>query len=274
MEEGISKQSEFIYWVNERENVRRAKEAGLPKPWSTDPVFQETYFCNVNRENDKVTRGIRELWNVWVGMDDHIMSSIVPNMMMARFVNKVDTLRALAWPYGDYFSTDLWSAAMSQKGAWGGAYIVSTNGRAMPKHEYIGELLKQQFEQPLAISNGTTCQQAHKALMGIQGLGSFMSAQIVADIKNTPNSPLEHAPDWWRFSAHGPGSLRGLSWFHGRKVTPRTYTASIYDAYQEVKPVWSSCMQDLQNCFCEFDKYMRVKTGTGKSKRKYNGQVN
>ena len=33
-------------------------------------------------------------------------------------------------------------------------------------------------------------------------------------------------------------------------------------------------MQNLQNCFCEYDKFMRVTEGTGRSKRKYNGMGN
>jgi hypothetical protein len=31
------------------------------------------------------------------------------------------------------------------------------------------------------------------------------------------------------------------------------------------------CFQNLQNCFCEYDKFMRVTNGTGRSKRKYKG---
>ena len=30
--------------------------------------------------------------------------------------------------------------------------------------------------------------------------------------------------------------------------------------------------QDLQNSLCEFDKYMRILNGTGRSKRSYNGK--
>ena len=53
----------FVYWVQERDCVRVLKEGGLPPPWSIDPVFQNTYFCNVDREHDKVTRWIREQYD-------------------------------------------------------------------------------------------------------------------------------------------------------------------------------------------------------------------
>jgi len=55
-------QEQLIYWINERENIRLKKEAGESPPWSSNPVMQVTYFCNVNREDDKVTKWIRDNW--------------------------------------------------------------------------------------------------------------------------------------------------------------------------------------------------------------------
>ena len=52
-------QEQFIYWIKERESIRLKKDAGLPSPWTDNKVMQETYFCNINRENDNVTKWIR-----------------------------------------------------------------------------------------------------------------------------------------------------------------------------------------------------------------------
>lgn len=268
---------EFAYWIAERENVRDAKESGQPKPWSEDPVFQTTYFCNVDREHDKVTRWIRT--HLDLCMEER---SAAANLVLARMVNKPDSLRNMEWPF-DKFSTynrGNFLTVMSQPGAWGSAYIVSTNGRAQPKHEYIAGLLEQAFEQlygPPATVLGGTLASAHAALQRVSGLGSFMAAQVVADLKNTKWHPLYTAMDWYTFSAYGPGSLRGLSHFHGRKVTPAKYPEAIASARQWVQSTYPGlieglCNQNLQNCFCEFDKYVRVATGTGRSKRKYNGR--
>ena len=49
----------LIYWINERNRIYLAKEQGFPKPWSTNYVMQRTYFCNIHREKDRVTRWIR-----------------------------------------------------------------------------------------------------------------------------------------------------------------------------------------------------------------------
>ena len=262
----MNNKEKFAYWVRERRIIRAKKNAGYMKPWTDDKVFQSTYFCNVNREHDRVTTWMRRNFS-----GGHAEA----NYMLARFVNKPESLFAMGWPWKE-FNASAWHTQMSQKGAWGGAYIVSTNGRAMPKHEYIAGLLERawlHFEQhPLP----STLLAAHHALTGLQGLGSFMAAQILADLKNTTTHPLSKAKDWSSFSAPGPGSLRGLEWFHEYKVTPRNYQEAIASAREWCHTVDAGllvgvCNQNLQNCFCEYDKYLRVSTGTGRSKRKYNG---
>ncbi len=265
----------FIYWIVERESIRQLKEAGLPKPWSMDPVFQSVYFCNVDREHDKVTRWIRENYDLEAG-------EALVNMILARLVNKPESLEDLGWPWHRWDISDFstWREVMSQPGAWGSAYIVSTNGRAMPKHEYIAGLLEQAFERfggGIGANVPPTLSGWHRAIQALPGMGSFMAAQVIADLKNTTGHELANAEDWPTWAAHGPGSLRGLSWFHGEKITPSTFMEALVSARQwvynrEAGLINHLCNQNLQNCFCEFDKYMRVDTGTGRSKRKYDGR--
>lgn len=258
----------FIYWVKERECIQVLKDGGLEKPWSIDPIFQVTYFCNTNREHDKVTRWMRQNFT---GSD---RKHDVENYILARMVNKPESLEAMGWPWNSFFK-DQWHGVMSQKGAWGSAYIVSTNGRAIAKHEYIGGLLERVFEQvpynpPIGVA--PTLESCHKALMQLQGMGSFMSGQVVADLKNTEGNILQDATDWKSWATHGPGSLRGLTWFHEEQVTPRKFKEALSSARLWCKDeVAHLCNQNLQNCFCEYDKYMRVESNTGRSKRKYNG---
>jgi len=141
----------------------------------------------------------------------------------------------------------------------------------MSKVDYCVRLL-QEAERILPYKDNFSepvCQDWYDHIMKIDGMGSFLSAQVVADLKNTPGHLLHTAMDWYDFVAPGPGSLRGASWFFNKTITPATFREAIDEIARYLD--WDYCMQDLQNCLCEFDKYCRVATATGRSKRNYAG---
>lgn len=269
----------LIYWISERESIREKKALGYPKPWSENKVMQETYFCNVHREDDRVTKFIRETYSNYSKANPYEdLDCPELNMMVARMVNKPASLAVMEWPFPrwSFQARYMFLKTMKVKGTWGSAYIVSTNGRAMPKHEYVRDLLSAALTPLLQVRQATTLAGAHDVLTGIQGLGSFMSGQLIADLKNTEGYHLMGAPDWWTWCAPGPGSLRGMGWLTETRVTPTMFNHSMPPLMKEMEYYFSGmhpkmCMQDLQNCLCEFDKFMRVTNGTGRSKRKYNG---
>lgn len=275
-----------MYWMRERYRILTKKRAGLPAPWSDDPVFQTTYFCNIRREDDKVTKWIR---NYYTPYADHVLFEY--NILLARFLNRIETLAGVQYVHShDPAELERYLAGVADAGftIWGAAYVITTHGIKMPKLEYLTRrVLPSAYK---ALSNYRTTVPLHRlgataqVLQQIEGVGSFLSAQIVADLKNTKGHPLEHAEDWWTFVQPGPGSLRGASWFHyGHVYDHPAVTVSnfaekfkVIREYYEVewqkdKSVPYLCNQDLQNCLCEFDKYMRVRNGTGRSKRRYNG---
>ncbi len=264
----------LIYWIQEREQVRLKKEVGLPKPWSDDPVFQTTYFCNVRREDDRVTKWIRNYYSPFV--DNEWFEY---NIILSRFVNKPETLERIGYQFFD--EPEFIERIMSQPGTWGNAYVITTHGIPMSKARYLAQNVLGGVAGSLQAlrsgCRGPTLRAAHGALQGLEGLGSFLAAQVVADLKNTKGHPLVDAEDWFTFVAPGPGSLRGLSWWHygePDKVTPATFEWHFYDVRRFVDerlPELNIHSQDLQNCLCEYDKYCRVRTGIGRSKRGYPG---
>jgi hypothetical protein len=279
-----SPQELLAYWIREREQIRRLKELGAPKPWSNDPIFQNVYFCNVRREDDKTTRFIRQKYQAY---GEHPW--LVYNYVLARFLNRIETLKFIPF-MSDHAPTvlmQLFDQVQRANGQlWGGAYIITTHGLPMGKVQYLVNHVLEGVSKPCRAHIGRGPVQGYRAnlatayatLLKHEGLGSFLAAQIVADLKNTPGHPLASAEDFYTFAAHGPGSLRGASWFHygeiGR-VTPATFNQhfnKIREYIDDNVPEIVICNQDLQNCLCEFDKYMRVRTGVGKSKRKYNGR--
>jgi len=231
-------------------------------------VFQNTYFCNVHREDDRVTRWVRENYTPDI-FGEYYEVAIVA----ARLFNRPETLEQIKFTLVPSPHLQLWDLLNKMKEneqqIWSGAYLITTHGRKMSKIDYCVELLQNCIDITPVHMEDPTCEGYFRAFKRIDGLGSFLSAQIVADLKNTAHHPLQAATDWYTFSAPGPGSLRGLSWFHNQRITPRDYRGAIENVAAHLE--WSDCMQDLQNCMCEFDKYCRVLTGTGRSKRKYAG---
>jgi hypothetical protein len=266
------------YWVTEREKIRKAKAANLRKPWSDDPVFQSVYFCNVRREDDRVTKWIRTVYT--------------PEFFGERYEIAIATARIFNWPETltdirhdllvrrwENIAEILESRAFRGKKIWGGAYVITTHGIKMPKLDYCVNILSA-MDEFLPVPDAETCAEYHAYLQSFEGFGSFLAAQVVADLKWTHGHPLATAPDWNTFAAPGPGSLRGLHWFYHDKqgsYPPGRFKDGLggVRCFLERTPakeiVQTICNQDLQNVMCEFDKYMRVRRGVGRSKRRYQG---
>jgi hypothetical protein len=285
----------LAYWIVEREAVRIQHDAEMPKPWSQDWVFQQTYFCNVRREDDRVTKWIRQNWSPEkIGWADYEYA-----MVLSRFLNYPPTLEKLTHQSGEVITKPdcilavLEGLAELGEKVWGNAYVVTTHGLPMGKAQYlcqrvlpaVYDLVGANQWRNAYPTSGPTLAQRYEDYTQLEGMGSFMSAQVIADLKNTPGHPLYDADDWATWSAPGPGSLRGLAWFYDRKISFKEYPNLIngvrdYLATRQglepfkllSHPEKGFNMQDLQNCLCEYDKYMRVRTDSGRSKRSYPGR--
>lgn len=262
------KAKELAYWINEREAMRMKRERGDAAPWSADPAMAGVRYCNVRREDDKVTKWIAEHWR-------HVGPWSTLSMTMARMVNWIPTLSRFRRPQiasqlmsAERWVRECWKIMLAVEGhKWGNAYTISTCGRKMGKEDYVfGHVLAQVAQRHFDAGWEFFLADAHTALMTVDGLGSFLAAQVLADLKNTRGHDLAYALDWWDWSAHGPGSLRGLEAYFGHKMPPRLYQRAITQCWAEVQPLLQPYvgrlhMQDFQNCLCEFSKYQRFLDG-------------
>jgi len=83
--------SAFFGFCKERESIRKKRDAGLPPPWSEDPVFQQGRFLNVFREDDKGTQAVfRFVEPVKASRRD-----LVHALFFARWCNRHTTLNVL-----------------------------------------------------------------------------------------------------------------------------------------------------------------------------------
>ncbi len=81
----------FFAWCRERESIRLKREAGLPPPWSADPIFQQGRFLNVFREDDKGSQAVIR----FVGRTGKSVPELLHALFFARWCNLHSTLDRL-----------------------------------------------------------------------------------------------------------------------------------------------------------------------------------
>ncbi len=245
------------FWITEREAIRVKKEAGLPRPWTKDPILATYRFCNVHREDDKVTKFIKEHFRD--PNDGH--PAMILNMAMCRLINWIPTLEAIGFIDNWKQERPIFTATMrhlTEKPGkvWTGAYMITAEADGSPKYESVARTLDWIAEDAWGTD---TCLQTWEDLKGAPRVGSFIAAQIVADLKHT--HMLRDAADHDTFCAPGPGSVRGLNLLRGlpqgTKWGQPEFQAEVNRLRLEVSDVIDVDAQDMQNCLCEFSKWKR-----------------
>lgn len=273
----------FFYWARERYKVFLAKETGAPKPWTSEEVLQNFRFCNVFREDDKVTRWFRD--NV---REPHRDRQAIGFACTAfRYFNLPSTAERLE--AADLFMN--WDAELAQevvkdcKPLITGAYMVKTPLRR-PKMEGICEILQPVWDRHQETTQIHTLAEMHGWLMQFPWIGPFMAYQAVCDMRYT--SLLQEAEDINTWTSLGPGSARGISrLLHGdpdrlsassaaHNVTANEAMRDILAASTEARywpsewPKWE--LSTVQHFACEFDKIQRTLLLEGTPKQRYNGR--
>lgn len=273
---------DLIHWIRQRELIRVRKELSrLPPPWTDDPIIANNRWCNIRREDDKVTKWI---WQ-WAGVGQrHFPEHVQTALTVARMVNWPDTLEQLKYPLAGWTSEyrkhwlEVFESIRARKGkAWTGAYMVtggySEGGET--KEAIIARVIDH-AEARVRVEHGDSLHIAADKIM-CPGIGLFLSAQIVADLKWTPL--LKDAVDWNTWCAPGPGSTMGLNFIHKRQ---RTHSIPLEQFQEEVWDIKNFILhettifldaQNTQNCLCELSKYVRAKHFGERLKNQYHPQA-
>lgn len=266
----------LAYWINERERIRSRRERGESPPWTDDPILAEWSFCNVRREDDRGTRWLKESWRDPHARDPHLWHA----MLVARNVNWPDTLGEAGYPEpwsrrGRKFIASMRARQALRQKVFSPAYVISNNAQPVDKITVVGRMLDGAWNSGEPVRKGDALAVAYRKLASIYGVGSFLAGQVVADLKYTPL--LKAASDWWDWCVPGNGSQRGLNRVRRydvtKKWTDEAFIRSVAELRAELQrraPIVSElCLQDLQNCLCEFDKWDRTLHGEGKPRRRY-----
>lgn len=264
-------------WVRLREAARKRKDAGKPPPYTNDEVIARQRFCNVRREDDRVTVWVRE--NIREKFRGH--HNLWFMLAIARWINWPDTLAELiasrdCWPADRRFSPARLGHILRERAARGekvftGAYTINappTKGADKPTYvaeTVLGAAWDDRARIVAGLNDTPSLEATHRALKRYRGWGNFMAYQVVVDMRFTPL--LDGAYDVAQWAAAGPGTVRGLNRTHGRPVTHRIDQRRALD---EMRHVYSQLFKqtraradfsDVPNILCETDKWLRVREG-------------
>jgi hypothetical protein len=267
----------FWRFAAERQRVFWRRVHGLPAPWTTDPVLQAYRFTNAYRASDRVSQYlVRSV--IYEGSQEP--RELFFRILLFKLFNRIETWELLHREAGPLRANDFCverydralTAAMGRgRPIYSAAYIMPSGGSSAPfarKHRMHLELLARMLkdELPNRLTGTATMAQAFAALRAYPTIGDFLAYQYVTDLNYSPLTNFSET----EFVVAGPGAQSGI-----RKCFADTGNLTDAEVIRLVQERQADCFAaagvtfptlrsrelqliDVQNLFCEIDKYARV----------------
>jgi hypothetical protein len=297
---------QFWWFVCERQLIWHKRVVQkLPFPWTTHPVLQRERFTNVYRELDPGTQYvITHILERPAPKADKIF-----NTMLYRLIGRAETHAALGFQYLNTFDPTAFVHTLKQlrdverTPPFTAAYMVSAY-RQMGSHDKIENiaclfaLLQHDFADLYTrIEACRSSAEVHAVLSSAYGFGNFLAYQVLVDLlyplriyDNAPLLPYAH-DDW---ASAGPGAQRGIALLLQAQQPP-THTGTTKTDRALIVMRWLHAHQhdefarlelnfpyltneqgciplslaNIQNCLCEFHKFVKISEGWGRGRRKF-----
>ncbi|MCA8343890.1 nucleotide kinase domain-containing protein [Burkholderia cepacia] len=261
-----------------RQDVFFARLEGKSKPWSNDPILNEYKFTNAYRASDRVSQFlIRNV--IYDGSQEP--DELFFRILLFKLFNKIETWKLLetklggvswgAYRYSDY--DRVLSEAMSAKEPiYSAAYIMASGHKIFNvsrKHQGHLKLLELMLSDavPQRIVECESMREAFELLRSYPLIGDFLAYQLVTDLNYSVLTSFSEM----EFTIPGPGakdgirkcfqSLGGLSEIDIIRLMADRQEYEFDRLGLKFRDLWGRRLQliDIQNLFCEVDKYARVK---------------
>ncbi|KAK9767843.1 hypothetical protein K7432_002025 [Basidiobolus ranarum] len=266
----------LLYFVSERHHIYHLKQDGISWPWTADPFLRNYHFTNIFRELDVVSQIIYDILSPHCPLEPRFFSNVIIHRLISRkeinleigFIeNFEEAWRAIEQRRrkGTKFATAAFQSCshfqtrkMIWQQAWShGEYVWSRYCSNIPLH--IPWVHSKQS------GNLPTIEMVYRGLMvqpKIQGLGKFLAWQVACDthmLGLSQDVDLETP-----FVALGPGAQSGLDILNLSFV-------EVLKFLNENRPphVPTLYAKDIEHTLCEFHKYIQIRRGNHRYRRKY-----
>lgn len=257
----------FLHFVDERHRVWQRRQAGDPQPWTADPVLATRKFTNVFRLLDPGSQFVIQ----------HLLHED-PEQTLARCFLYRHTNLPSAWlAYASEFGSmpdvlggldtleEFWLEYKAGGGrVFSGAYMIypQSSVPGTDKIVSIVDLTRRLFVSGSRVRhdfmNATNQTDRFAALRTNKGVADFMSMQILTDF----GYGTEYRED--TFVIPGPGCRKGAAYLGMTGEEAIEWGWKTIQETDEQPLIWGSgnrghflSKMDIQNCLCEFSKYVR-----------------
>lgn len=272
----------YFYFIQERMNIFWRKCEGETGIWTDDPIFRTYKFTNVYRACDRVSQYlIRNV--IYNEFDKFQPEDVLLRILIFKIFNKIETWEYLNTVLDKPISlknfdaheiSELLSKRQKSTPIFSNAYMMTgshTIYNHLPtKHEKWLTMVQDEFiEKDLfeSILKASSMKDVYELLHACSFLGSFLAYQYTIDFNYSPYLNFSENS----FVKAGIGAIRGI------KKCFESYGDNYEDAIYYVQDNFESLQErygynkfrplpnhrptliDLQNCFCETDKYLRAK---------------
>lgn len=272
----------YFYFMQERMNIFWKRYEGQKSPLTSDKILLHNKFTNVYRASDRVSQYlIRDV--IYLDNETFSEEDILLRILIFKIFNKTETWEFLENEYGclkvSNFKVDEISKSLEylikHKPIFNSAYMMTGSHKSYnhlkSKHEKWLNMVKVEMIEGGKLGiilKAKSLGEIFDILNSCSFLGGFLSYQYAIDFNYSPVINFDENS----FVKAGIGSIRGI-----KKCFEDLGKYNFEDAikftqdnlkkyqdqfgYSEFKNLFGRqpTLIDLQNCFCETDKYLRVK---------------
>lgn len=272
----------YFYFLQERMNIFWKRYDGQKNGFTNDMILAKHKFTNVYRAQDRVSQYL--LKNVIYGSNDGFNDvDVLLRILVFKVFNNIDTWEFLEKETGIVKTSnfnvrkisDLLDDRIKVRPIFSPAYMMAGSHKKYEQFKSKHERWLNMIESELLRGKGfekivkaKSLNEVYTILEGCSFIGSFLAYQYAIDFNYSEVIDFDENS----FVKAGIGAIRGIKKCfldYGKNSFEDCirYTQDNLLKYQqlygytEFKPLFGRELKliDLQNCFCETDKYLRVK---------------